>query len=259
MKRILFLLLLIGNLSYAQTWQGELLVGVSGYNGDLNKKIVDFHDIHPAFSLDLRYRLSELVAIRAGFLSCKISGNDKYNKPADFKNRNLNFQTSITEGSVCVEYNILSPEDFDVYPYVFAGVGIFHFNPYSFDKNGNKVFLKPLSTEGEGLSEYPGRKPYGLTQFCIPFGAGVKKRINEDLEIGFEMNFRKLFTDYVDDVSKTYVDYNVLLNERGPLAAQMAFKQLSGTVPHPNYVRGNSKKSDSYYIAGIKLIYHIED
>ncbi len=56
--------------------------------------------------------------------------------------------------------------------YVFGGVALFHFDPYVMD-SGEKVFLKPLSTEGQGLAEYPDRKAYSLTQFTLPFGAGV--------------------------------------------------------------------------------------
>jgi hypothetical protein len=262
MKRIFFLFILIGNICYAQdypNWQGEIYVGVSGYNGDLSIKLIDIKTWHPVIAGNIRYALTDLFAVRFGVSDAKISGNDKDNSKADFKNRNLNFQSNIFEGSVCGELNILSPDTYSVYPYVFAGVGFFHFNPYSFDNNNYKTYLQPLSTEGEGLSEYPGRKPYGLTQFCIPFGVGVKKRINSDLEIGFELAFHKIFTDYLDDVSKSYIDYNILLKDKGPEAAQMAFRQLSGAVPHPNYVRGNPKKDDTYYFAGIKLIYHFQD
>jgi hypothetical protein len=262
MKRIFLLLILIGNICYAQdphNWQGEVIVGVSGYNGDLSTKLIDVKTWHPVIGANIRYALTDLVAVRFGLAEAKVSGNDKDNSRPDFKNRNLNFQSNITEATLCAELNLLSPETYNFYPYVFAGIGYFHFNPYSFDNNNYKTYLQPLSTEGEGLPEYPGRKAYSLNQFCIPFGVGVKRRINSDLDIGFEVAFHKLFTDYLDDVSKSYVDYNILLKDKGPEAVQMAFRQLSGNVPHPNYVRGNPKKNDTYYFAGLKLIYHFQD
>jgi hypothetical protein len=59
-----------------------------------------------------------------------------------------------------------------------------------------------LSTEGQGI--YPDKKPYSLWQPTIPFGGGVKFAITENLRIGFEIGLRKLFTDYLDDVSTSY-------------------------------------------------------
>ncbi len=259
MKRIFILFLLIGNICHAQEWQGEIIVGVSGYNGDLTDKLIDVKTWHPVIGVNVRYALNDLFALRFGLAEAKVSGNDKDNSAPDFRNRNLNFQSNITQGTLVFECNLMSPETYSLYPYVFGGVGIFHFNPYTFDNNNYKTYLRPLSTEGEGLPEYPGRKPYSLTQFCIPFGAGVKKRINNDLDIALEIEFHKLFTDYLDDVSKSYIDYNILLKDKGPEAVQLAYRQLSGEIPHPNYVRGNPKKDDTYYFAGIKLIYHFQD
>jgi Domain of unknown function (DUF6089) len=259
MKRIFFLFLIIGNICHAQGWSGEIIVGVSGYNGDLTNKLIDIKTWHPAIGLNVRYSINDLIAVRFGLMQAKVSGNDQDNSAPDFKNRNLNFQSNISEGTLCGEFNLLSPETYSFYPYVFGGIGFFHFNPYSFDNNNYKTYLRPLSTEGEGLPEYPGRKNYSLTQFCIPFGVGVKKKINSDLDIGFELEFHKLFTDYLDDVSKSYIDYNILLKEKGPEAVQMAYRQLNQRIPHENYVRGSPKKNDTYYIVGLKLVYHFQD
>lgn len=40
-------------------------------------------------------------------------------------------------------------------------LGLVHFTQ-DFDNTGKKVFLKPLSTEEQGLSEYPTQEPYSL-------------------------------------------------------------------------------------------------
>ncbi len=88
----------------------------------------------------------------------------------------------------------------------------------------NRVYLKPLSTEGEGLPGYPDRKPYSLTQLAIPFGGGVKFAITNDWHIGLEVGLRKLFTDYLDDVSSTYADPNDLLTAKGQLAVDLSYR-----------------------------------
>jgi hypothetical protein len=143
-------------------------------------------------------------------------------------------------------------------PYIFAGVAVYHFDPYAYDTSGNKVYLKPLSTEGEGLPQYPDRKLYGLTQLAIPFGAGIKLRISESVVIAYEISFRKLFTDYLDDVSTAYVDETTLLNAKGPKAVEMAYRggEIKGgdpTYPGDGTKRGGPNAKDWYYTSGIRI------
>ncbi|MBS1917994.1 MAG: outer membrane beta-barrel protein [Bacteroidetes bacterium] len=258
MKRIFFIGILIVNICHAQdhTFQGEIIAGVSGYNGDLTSKLIDTKTWHAAYGANLRYQLNDYFALRLGLLQASVSGNDKYSSKPDFKNRNLSFQSNIFESTLCMEINIFSSETYDLYPYVFFGVGYFHFNPYAYDSNSNKIYLRPLSTEGEGLAAYPARKQYSLNQFCVPFGIGVKKKISSDIDLALELNFRKLYTDYLDDVSKTYVNYGTLLEAKGSKATEMAFRNLDGVIPRDGKIRGNPKKNDTYYYAGIKFIYY---
>ncbi len=61
-----------------------------------------------------------------------------------------------------------------VTPYLFGGISVFYFNPYATDPAGDKVYLRPLSTEGEGLPMYPDRKEYSLVNMAFPFGGGFK-------------------------------------------------------------------------------------
>ena len=122
--------------------------------------------------------------------------------------------------------------------------------------------LKPLSTEGQGLVAYPNRDPYSLTQFAIPFGAGIKFAINESISLAWEIGLRKTFTDYLDDLSTSYVDEATLLAERGPLAADLAFrgdelKNTPGSYPADGTVRGGPDFKDWYYFSGITASYNL--
>ena len=103
----------------------------------------------------------------------KVGASDQYNKP-DLVFRNLSFQNNITEWNLLAEYTFLDITQKKFSPFLFAGIAVFHNNPYAYDTLGQKVYLKPLSTEGEGLSQYPGQKPYSQTQFSIPFGGRYK-------------------------------------------------------------------------------------
>ena len=137
-------------------------------------------------------------------------------------------------------------------PYVFAGIGIFHFNPYTKDAAGKKYLLHPLSTEGEGFM--PGIKNYKRTQVSIPFGLGALYSLNEDTRIGIEFVYRKTFTDYLDDVSNVYVDQASLLNARGTKAVELTYRSdevQAGSYPAAGAHRGNLNNKDGYYYVAV--------
>lgn len=257
MKKLLLLLLFAPPIVQAQRWQAEIMVGVSGYNGDLSTSAFTPKVWHPAVSINGKYAFNNLLSVRAGIMYGKVSGADRKNADSVLHLRNLAFESRILEGSICAEFNLLSPALFDTYPYIFAGVGFFHFDPYSYDNSNQKVFLRNLGTEGQGLSSYPDRSFYSLTQFCLPFGAGVKSKLNERFDITLEAGFRKLFTDYLDDVSTRYANKELLLTGNGPKAVEMSYRGLHGGNYPDNGKRGNSKKNDWYYLIGIKLTYYI--
>ena len=123
-----------------------------------------------------------------------------------------------------------------------------------------KYYLKPLSTEGQGLPGYPDKKTYSLTQLAIPFGGGVKFAVTDNLHLGLEVGFRKLFTDYLDDVSTTYADPADLLVARGQLAVDMSYR--GDDVGNPIYPakgagRGGPNYNDTYYFTGLHLTYRL--
>jgi Domain of unknown function (DUF6089) len=258
MKYCLILLLFIAPCSFAQKWDVEVMGGVAGYNGDLTEHVFSYRTAGPSAGFNVKYNFNnEFVVLRAGLTWGKISANDKFNKQADLKSRNLSFQTNIWEASLCAEVNIFEPEYYTVYPYVFAGVGVFRYNPYTYDNDNVKQYLQPLGTEGQGLKAYPDRKPYSLTQFCLPFGGGMKVKMNRSMDLIYEMGGRYLFTDYLDDVSKTYANAETLMANSKPKSAELAFRQTNKPNPSDGDMRGNSKVKDWYFISSFKLLFRL--
>ncbi|MBC7849765.1 MAG: outer membrane beta-barrel protein [Chitinophagaceae bacterium] len=258
MKKFLWGLLLTPFAGFAQPFHITAWGGFSGYQGDLQTKRITVQQSNFAFGLGVKYDLSGHIALRSGLNFGKVEANDNKNSDPFLVARNLSFQSRIVEGNVAVEYSLFDLRDRKLSPYVFAGVGLFHFNPSAYDTLGNKVFLKPLSTEGQGLSQYPSSKEYKLTQFNIPFGAGLRLKVTENVSLGYEVGFRKLFTDYLDDVSNRYVDQATLLQERGAKAVEMAFrggelKNSTAVYPADGTIRGGSKFKDWYYFHGITV------
>ena len=260
---LLPVLLLLSVFVHAQNWHVGVFGGAAAYGGDLVEKIFPAHgQTKAAVGLDLTYEYNEHINIRGGFMYTKVAGYDKYSKSLALLERNLSFETSISEFSIVGEYNIFNLYETRFTPYVYAGVAVFHYNPYAKDQNNVKTFLKPLSTEGEGLSGYPASKPYSLTQPAIPLGIGFKYAISDNVRIGIEAGYRKLFTDYLDDASKTYAAETDLLTAKGQKSVDMAYRGDETPLGSPFYPvkgaqRGNSKNKDSYYTVGLHLTFRL--
>jgi hypothetical protein len=263
MKKLIIAGILIPAFLNAQRWHVNVFGGISNYEGDLQNKAFTLDESYGAFGAGLQYDLTRNFSVLWDFTLGKVGASDAYNKP-DLKPRNLSFETQILEGNLLGEYTLFDLRHHRFSPYAFAGLAVYHFNPYAFDTLGHKVFLQPLSTEGEGLPQYPDRKPYSLTQLAIPFGGGVKLRVTNNVVLTYEIGFRKLFTDYLDDVSTSYVDQNILLAAKGPEAVEMAYRgnELKGgnpTYPSAGTLRGGSKYKDWYYFSVIKISIGLND
>lgn len=188
------------------------------------------------------------------------------------KQRNLDFRSTVYEGYIALE---LFPTMFlyrnseyqpRLRPYGFVGVGLFHFNPQGSitNANGDKVWydLHPLRLEGQGTAEYPNSKPYKLTQVNIPLGAGIKYYASERINLSAEVLYRKTFTDYIDDVSKSYVDpaiYSKYLSASdAALAYKLSDKSIGiiypGMTRYPaDTQRGDNKNGDTYFSVVLKF------
>ncbi len=242
----------------AQNFHLDLFAGTSNYQGDLQDKRFTFNQAHFAGGFGLSYDLTDHFSLRTGISFGKVSGDDKLGRN---QIRNLNFTSKITEGMLGVNYYITPLADHALTPYVFAGVAVYHFDPYTHDTAGNKFYLKPLSTEGEGF--ITGKNNYNLTQVAIPFGGGVKLSLTDNINVGLEVGFRKLLTDYLDDVSGNYVDETLLQTNRGAKAVELAYrgnelKTGSPFYPAAGAQRGSPKNKDWYYFTGLTLSLRLE-
>ena len=233
--------------------------GLANYHGDLQERV--FQNAKSTFGLTGTFTLSDRFNLRAAFTLGKLAGADSLSKQPELRARNLNFQSRISEFSLLAEYNVFNLDQIRWTPYVFAGLALFHYNPYTFDATNKLVYLQPLGTEGQGIQGYPSQ-PYSLTQFAIPFGAGIKYAISDKVHLGLETGLRKTFTDYLDDVSTNYADANDLLTARGPVAVDLAYRgdELpNGDMNYPakGQTRGGAKYKDYYYFTGLHLTFKL--
>jgi hypothetical protein len=262
---VIFMLLLITVSASAQRVHVGVFGGLAAYNGELAEKPFPKKVTNGAIGITLNYELTEKIMLRAGYTYAVLGGADRYGtKPANLA-RNLAFETKVSEFSLIGEYYFNSLYERQFSPYLFLGVAAFHFNPYAYNGSAaQKVFLKPLLTEGQGLPGYPDRKPYSLIQPSFPIGGGVKFAITDRIHLGLEAGIRLTLTDYIDDVSTTYVDPADLLLARGQLAVDMSYRgdELPGGDPNyplKGFQRGGSDIKDFYYFTGLHLTYRLGD
>ncbi len=259
MKKLFFCLplLLPALFIKAQRMYFTTFAGISNYQGDLQAKKFTFQQAHFAGGIGLAYQITGQLYGTASFKIGKLSGDDK--KASKNSTRNLKFSSPLTEVQLGLEYDLLNLNEQGLTPYLFVGAAVFHFNPSTIDTAGNKIYLQPLGTEGQGF--FNGRKKYNLTQFSVPFGGGIKLALNQNVRVSFEIGFRKTFTDYIDDVSTNYVDQALLLANNGQRAVELAFRgdELKPRLSYPaaGARRGNPSSKDWYYFSGLAISFRL--
>ena len=191
--------------------EGEFGIGVGAghYFGDLNTR-AKLNRPKIAAGIFFRKNFGNYIAARIVANYAQLGYSDTYNTHNDFMlKRNLSFNTNVWELSLRGDFNFFrflpGDPEFNFTPYVSLGLGVFSYDPYAY-LEGQKYFLRPLGTEGQGSSLYPDRKPYSSMAICFPVGVGIKYAFNERFNIGLEITHRFTTTDYLDDVSTTYVD-----------------------------------------------------
>ncbi len=241
-------------------------VGVANYYGDLQDKVFPSDGYRPMAGIIYKYFVSPHVGIRFGVSHASITAADSLSTSQVKRERNLRFATGITEVHGGLELNLLpiAVDKMKVTPYIFGGIGLFYFNPYTDGPNNEKVYLRPLSTEGQGLAEYPDRKEYSRVNVAFPIGGGLKFFVGKTLMITTELGFRYTTTDYLDDVSKSYVDLNVLKQSKGQQSVDLSFRgdevaTWDGSYyPNYKYQRGDSKANDWYWYGGISVAIYFD-
>ncbi|MFM1875377.1 MAG: hypothetical protein RL266_1114 [Bacteroidota bacterium] len=231
-KALVLCLLILPTLVHAQRWKRQryewvTAIGATQFLGDVggrNQIGSDwFFDMDAAstryvLNLGFRYKISPYVSAKTGFSFGEVYGDDKYTQEPFRNNRNLHFRSPIVEWATQVEVSWMREsigsrykirrvrgkgrKGSQVYVYGFAGVALLYMNPMA-KYNGKWYPLRKLHTEGQEF--VPSRKEYSNWQFTIPFGIGMKYALDKKSSIGLEYGLRKTFTDYMDDVSLTYV------------------------------------------------------
>ncbi|HNT79712.1 MAG TPA: DUF6089 family protein [Bacteroidia bacterium] len=252
------LFILFTNLVYSQSSEIGLGLGVSGYKGDLNKSLYKPKNLNLAGAILFRHSFNSHWSYRLNFNIGTIEADDADSNDDFANSRNLSFKSNITELHLGLEFNFFPFQTAKLVssswtPFLFAGIAGYRFNPKA-EYNGDWYELQPLNTEGQGLEQYNDRKPYKRLQMSIPFGGGFKFRLGHRWGLVLESGARRTFTDYLDDVSTTYVDPALLLSANGALSAILSDRSdIVDKTLNINRQRGNASDKDWYMFTHVTL------
>ena len=264
-KNLLILITFIGigftaNAQHKENTEVGFILGASYYLGDLNT--THLKNSLPFGGIVIRKNIDRRFSYKAELLYLNISGDDRGDATDTIAiDRGLHFRSSIFELSGQIEFNFLPFESGNALytwtPFVYTGLSFFRFNPQAENKDGLWVNLQELGTEGQGSTSFPERTKYPLTQLAIPLGGGLKIAINPSFNVILEYGVRKTFTDYLDDVSKTYP-----LTNGGDIAdiSNATYLMSDPTKGHfAGEQRGDPDKKDWYSFVGITLSFKLNN
>lgn len=281
-------------------------LGAMNYFGDIVPEpdftSLRFKSTRPNIGISYTYRYFPRISVRSSLHWGRIIGDDA--KSASINEtenegrfrRNLSFRNDIKELSVVGIVDLFENRQTyrrrpDFVPYGFVGIAVMHHNPKAYYENGSHpglsadqdiptgwYELQPLGTEGQQLE---GGDPYKRVQVAIPFGLGVRYKLDRYWDLSFEVGWRKTFTDYLDDVSTGYVNKSDLLGSSNASPNRKAsailsdrsaeagfenqnisdpnpgvpYKRLSGYGTPENQVRGHRTDKDWYIVSGVNINY----
>lgn len=256
---LLFVIACFARDTYAQKLEFGIGIGASTYWGDLNGPDfgTNLRNSGLAVSLSGTAVYSKYLGARLNLSYGRVNGADSRSSNLWQRERNLSFYSNILELATMGEFYFFTYDEESIFvPYLTAGVALLYFDPKT-KLNGVDYRLQPLGTEGQGLPGY--KKPYSLVSLSIPFGAGGKLKINEKTFVYFEVVARRAFTDYLDDVSTRYVNYNEFLAAGKVLTANLAnrmheFRGTNELINLPTGTqRGGEKVKDYYFFTMIGM------
>lgn len=184
MNRIIitFFCILSFAVSNAQIHEIGIFAGGNNYIGDVGPT----NYVKPnefAFGVLYKWNKSPRHSWRVSYTQGKITSDDKDSDMPARKQRGLNFENSVKELSLGLEFNFfdfnLHESGFLLTPYVYSGISYFSYTE-----------LYQLNNHYE--------EDYKESTFAIPMTVGIKTRIAEKLILGFEVGARYTFTDNLD-------------------------------------------------------------
>ncbi len=252
---------------------GNIFMGDLGGGDENGGHFLNFKDLDPGILkisalLGYRYRVADRLTSKFSFTYSEVSADDANANNAARRSRNLNFKSTLMEFGVGGEYYFLREKDFPKLDgkisfwkqwsgYISIELALLHFNPKG-KYQGQWYELQPLCTEGQGTGvEFLDKQgnyvvaaadKYKLTVVSIPVGIGFKYQLTPDVSFGLELLQHFTTTDYIDDCSTYYFNYEELgLTPPSEMTKIFADRRSALSSPETGGRRGNSGYNDTYF------------
>lgn len=252
--------------THAQKKKFELgiLAGLSYYYGDIVNFNLQAESLKPAAGVLFRYHITPSITLRGNAMYCRIFAADSNLRVTpDTKwqrARNLAFYSDIFELSGMVEWNLIPDKNRGrriqqrFIPYLFAGVGVFHFEPKAIHPiTGESIELRPLKLDGNS---------YSPVAYAIPFGFGVRCYTSPNWQIGIEFGMRFTSTSHLDDIDgkSRYPNPESLTSNDARIMASRNKNSMNPATQMVSNFNGKPRGkidyiTDIYYINGITVSY----
>jgi len=253
---------------YEQLGEFGITGGVAHYFGDLNTRS-HINRPKPAVGIFFKKQFNNYLGIRASAHYAQLGYSDIYSDNDFEKRRNLSFNSEIIEFAVQGDFNFFKfvpgDPDYSFTPFVALGIGAFSFNPYAYNQD-KKIYLRPLGTEGQNIgytdpNNGKERKTYSSMAVCFPISAGLKYNLAHNVNLSFQITHRLTMTDYLDDVSTTFIGIDKFppLNGQPSTAGIMQDRSFETGTPigTEGRQRGLSKQKDQYIMAEVGISFSI--
>jgi hypothetical protein len=238
------------------------------YFGDLNTNL-RLNRPGPAAGFGIRYNFNERICTKLSGNIGRVQAYDKDSPNIYERARNLHFQSIVADAGLQLEFNFLEyihgSKDNNWSPYLFLGFGVSYFDPKA-ELDGTWHSLRPLGTEGQ----FKGEEYYSVAGNWV-YGAGFKIDLSYEWSLNIDVSARRLFSDYLDDVSTTYPDADDVEDLRGEFATRFIDRSpelfqedpgfftrnnIESPIGEPGRQRGNSRNNDTYVYVGVGLYYY---
>lgn len=251
---------------FGQMFHARLHTGTLYYQGDLAPRPLKF-SFGPgnlAWGASAGYNITPWASLNTRFMIGRISGNDSFAEDPGRRSRNLSFYSPLYEygmfSDLCINKLWSSLDKYKLRMYVTLGFNVFRFNPQAWYID-RYVELQPLGTEGQTIAG-TGKTKYSLTSYSRVFGMCAEFDLGKRWALGLEMTPRKTWTDYLDDVSGTYVNYDEMVAAGNSLGAALSNRtgEYLGTDPvkvATGTSRGRPDKNDWYTFIGFYVKFRI--
>jgi len=263
LAKLYILTIFIGK-AYAQKlptrpyWSYNTTLSSSFFLSDLGGKngngTNDFQDIDPnktrfALGGSINYNLPVGFSTGIDLNWVRLAGDDSETQSGRTP-RMISIRTDLLESNLTFKYTLPKRTGSANGLYFFVGAGAAYYQPKA-EWNGTWYNLRELGTEGQLLD--PTKNIYTKITPVLPFGFGKKFYFYNGVSLAADFNFRKSYTDYIDDVSTVYFDNNLILNTNGSIAAHFANPSSNPKAGVTGNKRGNPNRMDNYFLVGCRL------